>query len=60
MSDANPDRKLGEISNYTDSERLKSSKTDYLLKKSINLDSRFVDLQNTGLSTTLIITECFL
>ena len=59
MNDANPDMKLGEISNYTDSEWLKSSKTDYLLKKSINLDSRFVDLQNTGLSTTLIITECF-
>ena len=59
MNDANPNMKLGEISNYTDSEWLKSSKTDYLLKKSINLDSRFVDIQNTGLSTTLIITECF-
>ena len=48
----------GEI---TDSEWFKTSKTDCELKKftktknSITLDSRFVDLENSGLSATLIV-----
>ena len=36
-----------------DIERLKTPKTDYLQKQSISMDSRFVDLKNAGLSTTL-------
>ena len=31
---------------------MKTPKTDYLPKKSISLDSRFVDLENTGWNTT--------
>ena len=46
------------IPNFTDSERMKTPKTDCLLKfkkakKSISLDSRFVDLENTGFPATL-------
>ena len=41
----------GKIPNFTDSERLKTSRTDCVLevykeKNSISLDSRFVDLEN--------------
>ena len=41
-----------------DSGRLKTPKTDFLVankkvKKSISMDSKFVNLENTGLSTTL-------
>ena len=47
----------GNWKNYTDSDGLKALKTDHLLtdkkaKKSISLDSRFVDLENAGKSTT--------
>ena len=49
---------MGEIPNFTDSERLKTPKTDCVLKftktkNSISLDSRFVDLANTGFPATL-------
>ena len=42
-----------EIPNFTDSERLKTPKMNCVLKftktkNSISLDSRFVDLENTG------------
>ena len=50
LLDANADWKLDrKIPNFTDSERLKTPKTDCLLKakKSISLDSRLVDLGNT-------------
>ena len=51
---------MGKISNFTDSERLKTSKTDCALKvqkdkNSINLDFRFVDLKNSGFPATLIV-----
>ena len=49
-----------EIPNCTDSERLKTPKIDCLLKvykKSISLDSRFVNLENTGWSTTLMTND---
>ena len=46
------------IPNFTDSEEMKTPKTDCLLKfkkakKSISLEFRFVDLGNTGFPTTL-------
>ena len=49
----------GNWKNYTDSDGLKALKTDHLLtdkkaKKSISLDSRFVDLENAGRSNTLM------
>ena len=49
----------GNWKNYTDSDGLKPLKTDHLLtdkkaKKSISLDSRFIDLENAGRSTTLM------
>ena len=52
-------QEMGEIPNFTDSERMKSPKTDCALKvyrktkNSISLDSRFVDLENTGFPATL-------
>ena len=41
---------MGKIPNYTDSEQFKTPKTDCLLKvyKDNKLDSRFVDLENSG------------
>ena len=57
----------GNRENLTDSERLKTSKTDCALKvykdkESISLDSRFVDLENTGRRATLRLqdTACLL
>ena len=49
---------MGKISNFTDSEQMKTPKTDFRYKfnktkKSISLDSRFVDFENTGLCATL-------
>ena len=49
----------GNWKNYTDSDGLKPLKTDHLLTdkkamKSISLDSRFLDLENAGRSTTLM------
>ena len=51
-----------EISNFTDSERIKTPKLTVhykfrKTKKSISLDSRFVDLENTGLCATLSLTS---
>ena len=47
------------IPNFTDSERLKTPKTDCALKvykdNSICLDTRFVDLENTEFPATLTI-----
>ena len=54
--DANAD-KNGEIPNFTDSEWLKTPKTDCALKVDKNKEfyqhSRFVDLENTGERVTL-------
>ena len=52
LLDANADRKL---TNFTDSEPIKTPKTVCYkkTKKSISLDSRFVDLESTGLCATL-------
>ena len=55
---------MGKIPNFTDSERLKTPKTDCALKvykesktkNSISLDSSFVDLENTGERATLMKT----
>ena len=49
----------GEIPNFMDGERLKTPKTDCVLKvykdkEFYQLDSRFVDHQNTGFPATLI------
>ena len=46
---------MGKIPNFMDSEWLKTPKTDCALKfyKDISLDSRFVDLENTGERPTL-------
>ena len=54
LLDANADKKLR---NFTNSERMKTPKTDCLLKfkkakKSISLDFRFVKLENTGFPAT--------
>ena len=43
---------MGKIPNFTDSEQLKSPKSDCALKVYI-LDSRFVDFENTGGHATL-------
>ena len=53
---------MGKIPNFTDSERFKTPKTDFLLnftktKSFISLDSRFVDLQNTEERATLSCPE---
>ena len=42
----------GKIPNFTDSEKLKTPKTD-CVQRQISLDSRFVDLESTGFSATL-------
>ena len=44
---------MGNIPNFTDSEQIKTLKTDCVLevykeKSFISLDSRFVDLENSG------------
>ena len=49
---------MGKIPNFTKSERLKAFKMDCALKvykdkNSISLDSRLVDLENTGECATL-------
>ena len=51
---------MGKIPNFTDSEQFKTPKTDCALKStktknSTSLDSRFVDLENSGLPATLNI-----
>ena len=55
---------MGKIPNFTDRERFETPKTDCALKifnktkKTINLDSRFVDLENTGYRATLSCLSC--
>ena len=49
-------QEAGEIPIFTDSEQMKTPKTDCKFnktKKSVSLDTRFVDLENTGLHPTL-------
>ena len=43
----------GEIPNFTDSERLKTPKTDCALKVYKDKDSRFVNLESTGFPAAL-------
>ena len=52
---------MGKIPSFTDSEWLKTLKTDCVLKftkmkNSISLDSRFVDLENSEERGTLILS----
>ena len=53
-------QEMGKIPNFTDSERFKTPKTDFLLKfykdSFISLDSKFVDLQNTEERATLMLS----
>ena len=47
-------QEMGEIPNFTDSERFKTPKSDFTKTKSfISLDSRFVELKNTEERATL-------
>ena len=51
---------MGEILNFTDSERFQAPKTDWVLKvyQGKEFYSRFVDLENSGLPATLSEKSC--
>ena len=52
----------GKIPSFMDSERMKTPKTDCLLRfmKGEKLDSRFVDLENTGFPASLAEQSVFI